>query len=229
MSIPKNPETLVIKNQFYPQGLREIDVWNYYQKIKPTFFREVLGKNLTIYFAVELNKIVVMRRAKTPTGFLRIHWSNYDEVISGRTISIHSNFGKTSDFGIIDIDIADFDLSRRATLNVYNYLIRKCNFIDSALIKYTGKESFHIICNLKRTMYIDNIRILIRKFLQESELSKIYTVESKRFPKIPNLDLSSNKYLGGYITLNSLSTIGLRSIVVPDNKILRFRKEDAKI
>ena len=254
MSIPKNPETIVIRNEFYPRGLREIDIYNYYQKVKHPILKEVIGKNLTFYFSVDLNKIVVMRKANTPTGYLRLSYSNYDELITGRTISIHSNFNKTTDFGIVDIDIEDFNLAKRTTLNVHNYILRNCDFVESVQIKFTGKESFHLICNLKRTMYIDNFRLIMKKSLEESkgveenlvgsgkdikieldeiieksELSKTYTIGSKRIKGIPNLDLSSNKYLGGYITNNSLSVIGLRSMIIPLNEFAKFKKEHAKI
>jgi hypothetical protein len=229
MSIPNNPETLVIQNSFYPDGLREIDIYDYYQKAKVKILRDVIGKNLTFYFATSLNNIVVMRRAKTPTGYLRLNYSNYDEVITGRTISIHSNFGRTSDFGIVDIDIDDFDLAKRTTYKVYNYLIKNCKFVEDIQIKYSGKESFHLICNLKRTMYVDNFRLVMRKFLVESNLNNEYTIERKRIKGIPNLDLSSNKYLGGYITLNSLSVIGLKSMLVSEHEVMKFKKEFAKI
>ena len=53
--IPQNPETLVLKNEFYPNGLREIDIWKYYQKERTNILRETLGKTLMIFFAVDLN------------------------------------------------------------------------------------------------------------------------------------------------------------------------------
>ena len=140
MSIPKNPGILVIQNKYYPRGLNEGDIYNYYQSVKHPIVKEVLGKNLTFYFAVDLNQIVVMRKAKTPTGFLRLNYSNYDEVITGRTISIHSNFNRTTDFGIVDIDIEDFDLAKRTTIYVYDFLIKNCDFVESVQIKFTGSK-----------------------------------------------------------------------------------------
>jgi hypothetical protein len=69
----------------------------------------------------------------------------------------------------------------------------------------------------------------MRKFLLESELSQRYSIERKRTKGIVNLDLSSNKYLGGYITLGSLSILGLKAMEVKIEEIVKFRKEDAKI
>jgi hypothetical protein len=229
MSKPQNPDTLVIQNQFYPNGLNEGQIYNYYQKNKQKLLREVIGKNLTFYFATELNKIVVMRKAKTPTGFLRLNYENYDEIITGRTISIHSNFNRDSDFGIIDIDIDDFKLAKKAVLEVYDLIETKCPFVNNVKIKYTGKESFHLLCYTRRIMDVDTFRLRMKKFLLESELNRNYTIEKKRIKGVVNLDLSSNKYLGGFITLGSLSVIGLQCIELKKEDVMKFRKEKAKI
>lgn len=229
MTIPKNPETIVIKNQFYSEGLTEGEVYEYYQKMKSKILNEVIGKNLTFFFATDVNKIVVMRKAKTTTGFLRLNYSNYDSLISGRTISIHSNFGRTSDFGIVDIDIDDFNLAKKATLDAYRIIGTECPFIDNIKIRYTGKDSFHLLCYTKREMDINSFRNRMRDFLINSELSGRYTIERKRIKGIVNLDLSSNKYLGSYITLHSLSILGLKSINLDFKEVLRFRKEKAII
>lgn len=229
MSIPKNPETIVIENKFYPKGITEGQIYDYYQKVKTKLLSEVIGKNLTFYFAVDKNKIVVMRKAKTPTGFLRLNYTNYDTLISGRTISIHSNFGRTTDFGIIDIDIDNFELAKRSVINVYSEIKNNCPFITDVKIKYTGKESFHLLCYTKRRMPIDSFRFKMREFLLNSDLSRRYTIERKRISGIPNLDLSSNKYLGGYISLYSLSVWGLKSVIVDIKDIYGFKQRNAKI
>jgi len=39
MSYPQNPETIIIKNVFYPKGLKEIDVFNYYIQHKNLIMR----------------------------------------------------------------------------------------------------------------------------------------------------------------------------------------------
>ena len=62
----------------------------------------------------------------------------------------------------------------------------------------------------------------MRKFLQESELSKVYTIEGKRRAGIPNLDMAPNKFKGNYITLNSLSIWGLRCVEVPYGTLMSF-------
>ena len=72
-----------------------------------------------------------------------------------------------------------------------------------------------------------------QKFLIEDEDAQLfknhYTVLNKRIKGVPNLDLSSNKYLGGYITLCSLSVLGLKAMDIGIRDIFKFRKEKAKI
>lgn len=88
MSVPQHPDVIIVKNQYYPKGLREIDIWNYYQKVKPSLMREIMGRELIIFFATDTNKVIVIRNIKE--SLIRITPSTYDTIISGRTLSIHS-------------------------------------------------------------------------------------------------------------------------------------------
>lgn len=230
MSYPKHPEAVLVKNEFYPDGLKEIHVWNYYQSVKDKLIVEVSGRDLMIFVAIDVNKTTVLRKGKT-TRFVRLNRSNFDDTFHPRMLSIHSTMHNTEEFGIIDIDGDDFDANKLATIETFDYVTSKFMFVDSAFIKFTGKNSFHIVCNLKRPTYIDSIRIMFRNYLEKSALSKNYYIDEMRRSNktVPNLDLSSNKWRGGFITLHSLSTIGLRSMKVDPRKVRAFRKEDAII
>lgn len=227
MGYPKNPESIVIRNEFYPKGLKEIDIWNYYQKVKLPLLREVLGRDLMTIIMIDVNKPIIKRAGKT-TKFIRLNRSNYDEVITGRTITIYSTMKRLEDIGIIDIDSDDFVKARIATAEVYSF-IRNTPMIKDLDIKFTGKTSFHILCKFKTKMNIDNIRMYFRKILSESDLIKKYSLEHKRIKGIPNLDLSPNKYRGAFITLHSLSSIGLKCVNVRENELLRFNPRSAII
>ena len=85
------------------------------------------------------------------------------------------------------------------------------------------------MCEFGRKMKIDAIRYLLEKFLRQSDLAKVYTIESKRRPGIPNLDLAPNKYRGNYITYNSLSILGLKCIEVSYNSLMSFNPSNARI
>jgi len=231
MSFPKNPNTIVIRNNFYKNGIREIDIWNYYQKVKPLILKETMNRDIMFQIMVGVNKSIIRRKGKGGK-FVRLTPKTYDEIITGRTVGIHSAMGSYEKFGIIDIDISPgdgFAWAKKAALDTYNFIMDKVPIVSSAYIKFTGKTSFHIVCEFGRKMKIDSIRFLLEKFLRQSDLAKIYTIEAKRRPGVPNLDLSPNKYRGNYITLHSLSILGLRCMEVPYNSLMRFDPNKARI
>ena len=96
-------------------------------------------------------------------------------------------------------------------------------------IRFSGKNSFHVICGFGSERNIDSIRLGLENHLKSIGLNKDYTIGYKRTRGIPNLDLSPNKLRGGFITLHSLSTIGLKCMEVDPGRIIRFRKELARI
>ena len=230
MSYPANPETIVIKNKFYPKGLREIDIWNYYQKQKINILRNTINRDIMFFIMVDVNKPIVRRKGNNE--FIRLKPNNYDTLITGRTVSLHAGMGPYEEFGIIDIDIDPtdgFKWAKEVTYRVYDFVMEKMPIVRSASIRYTGKHSFHIKCDFGRKMKIDVIRFLLAKFLRESELAKVYTVEGKRRPGIPNLDMAPNKLRGNYITLDSLSIWGLRCMEVPYSSLMSFDPRKAMI
>lgn len=229
MAYPENPETIIVKNTFYPKGLREIDIWNYYQKVRSKILKEVVGRDLMFFIAVDLNKTIIKRK-DTNAGFIQLTNSNYDTIITGRTISIHSGMKRKEDFGIIDVDVGNdgFRWAKTTTSDVYNTIIN-IPIIREAEIRYTGKTGFHIVCYFNKTMDVDTIRFLLRKFLKESDLSKRYTISGKRRPGVPNLDLGRNAFRSNFITLHSLSVVGLQCMEVPNRRIIAFQQNQARI
>lgn len=230
MGYPKNPETIVIKNKFYPKGITELMIWNYYQKVKGSLLKEVSNRDLMFFIMVDTNKPIIKRKIKN--NYIRLTQANYDTMITGRTVSIHSSMGGYENFGIIDIDIDPSDgfaWARKVTADVYEFVMDKMGITRSAQIRFTGKHSFHIVCDFGRKMKIDSIRFLLRRFLQQSDLVKVYTVEGKRKPGIPNLDMAPNKFRGNFITLHSLSIWGLKCEEVPYNRLSSFNPMRARI
>jgi len=230
MPAPKHPESILVQSQFYPDGLKEIDCWNYYESVKDKLIPEISGRDLMIFVAIDTNKTTVLRKGKL-TNFVRLNRSNWDDIFHARMLSIHSTMHNTEEIGIIDIDGDDFKKNKQATTDAYEFVTSKLVFIDSAFIKFTGKNSFHIVCNLKRPTYIDSVKIMLKNYLERSDLNRNYFIDEmrRRDKTVPNLDLSSNKWRGGYIILHSLSTIGLRCMKVAPEKVHSFRKEDAII
>ena len=227
MSHPKNPHTIVIKNEYYPRGLREIDIWNYYQKVKIPLLKETLGKNIMVFFAVDENKFIVIRKNKSE-GLVRLNMTDYDDVVSGRSVSFHNVMNKYSSYGIIDIDTDDFKKAKDLAVEIYQLFYNQ-KFVHDVKIIYTGKDSFHIRVYFNNDYKIDYIKDRLLSVLNEAKLRNEYTIKARRQQNIPNLDLQRNVYNAGYIAINSLSVDGLRCIEIEPKKIRWFKKDGAKI
>jgi len=231
MGYPQNPETIVLKNEYYPKGLREIDIWNYYIKNKRFLLDETKGHDLMFYILVRENTPVIRRRT-ADKAYIRLDNKNYEELITGRTLSIHKAMGLYENFGIIDIDIDPSDgfaWAKKVTLETYDYVIDKIPIVRKASIRYTGKTSFHITCDFGRNLKIESIQFLLEKFFKESPLSKAYTIGGRRKAGVPNLDLNRNVFRANHIALHSLSTIGLKCMEVPYRDVIKFDKHRAVI
>lgn len=229
MPYPKNPNTIVIKNKFFKSGLKEIDIWNYYQKVKVDLIKEFFNRDLMVFIMTELNKPIIRRRMKNGKN-IRINSKNYDEMMSGRSVSFHSTMKNIEDFGIIDIDIDprdQFSLAQKTTAEVYNY-VNNIPMISNATIRFTGKTSFHILCKFYRKNKIENIKFLLKDYLMDSYLSKKYSIGGRRKRGLPNLDLSLNKQRGNFITLHSLSIFGLRCMEINYKNLATFNPYKAK-
>jgi len=229
MSYPENPDTIILKNKFYPRGLKEIDIWNYYQKNKSIILREVNGKDLMLSIMIDINKPIIRRKGKSGS-IIKLTNSNYDKVITGRTITIYSTMKRYESFGIVDIDTDNWKEARSATIDIYEELLRApFIFKDTIQIRFTGKTSFHIYCEFKRKTKIDSIRLLFSSYLKSKDLENKYIIGGTRKKGLVNIDLSPNKYRGAYITNRSLSIIGLRCMEVDVGDVLKFDPYKSKI
>lgn len=166
MGYPENPETIILRNEYYRNGLKEIDVWNYYQSVKRELLNETKSRDVMLGIMVDVNKPVLRRKGKGQ-DWIRLTPQNYDQVITGRTLTVYSSMGNYEDIGILDIDVTNYDgfkWARKATNDVYEFVMDKMPIVRSAQIRFTGKTSFHIICNFNRKMKIDSIRFYLKGF-----------------------------------------------------------------
>ena len=230
MSYPENPDTIILKNKIYSRGLREIDVWNYYQSVKPKLLAVTKNQDLMFVLMTDLNKPVIRRKLGSRT--IRLTPQNYDQIITGRTLSIHTAMSSVSTFGIVDIDVDERDglsWAKKATKDTYDFIMDKVPVVKKAQIRFTGKSSFHIICDFERRMKVDTMRFLLQKFLSDSELTRIYAVGGKRRSGVPNLDLGRNCLRCNHVTLHALSIWGMKCMEVPYMRLDVFNPREAKI
>ncbi len=218
---PKHPNQIIIKNKFYPNGLTELDLWNHYQKYKTSILEQVKNRDIMIFIKID-DSILIKRKGKT-TNFIRLNNNNYDDIITGRVISIHSAMKRYENIAVIDIDTDNFDKAKEAVIDCYNVL-NKFPIITDKRIRFTGKTSFHIFCTLSKKINIDSIRFLLKKIFINSIISQKYSIEKSRSSNV-NIDLFRNTFRGNHIVLNSLSIIGLKCTEIPLNYINNFKRE----
>lgn len=227
MPYPKNPNSIILKNKFYPIGLTQLEVWQYYKDNKHQILEQTKNRNSMIFILLENGDLVV--RKKWNHSPINLTSSNYDDIISGRSISVHSLINQMDDIVIVDIDGDDFNKVKQATYDTYIILTTKISFTKSCKIRYTGKTGFHIVCELKRKMNSAVMRVVLHKILLNTNLTEKYTIKSKRSAGTPNIDLFSNKEGGGFITLGALSEIGLKCIEVDLGELKNFNEKKARI
>jgi len=227
MGVPKNPDTIIVKNKIHPQGLTEGMVWNYYSKHKGIILNKTQGRYIMLAIMVELNKPVLKRKG-TGSKFIQLTNSNYENIINGRTLTIYSTIKAFEDFCIIDIDTPDWKKSKHITQFIYHQMM-KSNFITTIKILYTGKNSFHLHCKVRNKQPINRIKTITETYLKQNQDHTLYTIQQKMTPQKPNIDLSPNKFNGAFITEGSLSLWGLKCMEVPLKQLKTFERWKAKI
>lgn len=207
MPKPTNEKTIVLKNKFYPKGLAEIDIWNYYQDVKTKLINEISNRDIMLYIFTDINKFIIKR--KVSSGNLKLNLSNFDDVITGRTVSVHTSLNRFEDLIILDIDTDNFNLAKIATLELYEYFIDNFPIVRKIEIVYTGKTSFHLRLLFKRQFNIESLNLLVSRFISNSPFSKKYLINKKRNKNMVNIDLGRNCFKCNHITPYSLSEFGL--------------------
>jgi len=225
MSYPQNPDQIILKNSFYSHGLREIDIWNHYKQYKNSILSQAQNRDLMMFISAD--KILVKRKGKN-TQFIRLNSGNYDTIITGRTLSIHATMRRTENIAVVDIDTDNLNMAKEAVKDCYN-ILKGFPVILNQHIRFTGKSSFHIFCQLSRKMNIDSIRLMLTKMFKNSTVGDKYTISKSRTGRTPNIDLFRNSFRGGFILLDSLSTIGLKCTEVKLNDLNSFEKVKVKI
>ena len=101
MSYPEHPDTILFKNQYYPNGLQEIDVWNYYDKHKKEIIHEIDNKPVILFLKTNDNYIV---KRKDDNQIFTLDKINYHRLTTGRTVAVSIEVGKSSDYICLDVD-----------------------------------------------------------------------------------------------------------------------------
>ena len=199
---------LILKNEYYPNGLNELDIYNYYQHNKELILRGAFQKRLFLFLFTKLNEYIVIRKLKDQ--YIRLNTDNYNSIFNGRVVSASIESEDDTNHIIIDIDV-DKNVNERTKKSFANevsiFLANKYknNEIESIKI-FSSANSYHVhaFLNYKtnREELKDDIIDSLDKYLPD------YRVNKKGKTNIPNLDLTPMNNRNGYPIPFSLNLNG---------------------
>ena len=100
---PSHPLEIVIKNKYYPRGLTELQIYNYYLSVKNKILEWIGDRRISFLLRLNPNKTILIRNQKGKPIYLNN--GNYDDLITGRTNVIYVTQDALTDEFVIDIDI----------------------------------------------------------------------------------------------------------------------------
>ena len=225
MSFPnKNPNSIVLRNEYYKSGLKELAIWNHYQKNKILILENVKNNPIIIFFATEVNKSIVIRNSKGKKIIL--NFANYDRIISGRTISIAVETEK-----ILDEYIIDVDYPTNITENYKKQFLTKVLDFFKTLSEvkmfrvFLTSSGYHVHGQLDKKINYKIALNVLRKKLNFYFSKDDCTIDTKSSEKSKiNLDLSPINR-GAFTVPFALNRNGLICLDVTNNYLIFDRRQ----
>lgn len=199
---PAHPANVVFKNKFYPNGLTELQIYQYYLSNKKKLLSWIGDRSVAFLLRLEQDKTVLIRNQKGKPIYL--NESNFDDLITGRTNVIYVTHPESTDYWVVDIDVGpNLNISHaKKALQIAMHEIHPDAIEKQGSTGYeailTSPRGIHLIGYLQTQSNIDLLRAGL-----ESELNRIvsivnqkstikFTVNVKgRHPSKINFDLSS--------------------------------------
>lgn len=202
---PTNPDQVVIKNEFYPFGLTESDIYSYYMSEKGRILKEAAGRPIAFFLRID-NQIVVKRNHDGKQIVLTD--KNYDDLITGRTNGIYVEHVSPTNYFVIDVDAAT-GVSYREVIKASDLAMQLLSDIGVKDWQrlFTSPRGLHLIGVLPKKYKMDLLRT---KLIQLLSKQKEFLVNVKgRVPKTINYDLSPNYNRSIHMLRYSLTKEGL--------------------
>lgn len=234
-SYPKHPNTIIIpKNSFYPNGLREIDIYNHWIEHKSEVLSQLLNRN---YMEVRKTTkgFVYLRRGKDFKP-LRLTPDNFEDAITGRTVELHGEFKERDYLAYIDID-PHFSSLQKNLLHAKRYallilkLLKHSPFsLERVEVAFSGNKGFHIFLYHTKQYPIDDLRRGYREFLERSFKDDPVATTSVAKADQVRLDTTLIKRRGTFKCVYSLDRrTGLCSLPLKPSQIRSFSLSQAKV
>ena len=231
---PSHPKNIVIpRNEYYPKGLTEEDVWNYYNSVRNKILPYLKGQ--PVMLVLNADGEVYKRHDKDPESFIDINTEKeFDRFNNGRVLEFHKVLEDTSNYGFVDVDPREdvpFDKVKEVTGMLYD-LLSSLPEVEEVDLIYSGGRGFHLYPKYRSYKDVDGLRRELRDILEafansvDANLTTHRTTSSDQI----RLDVSTLKSTGSLRAVYSLNgRTGLRCIPVSRRDLDDFEKEDAKI
>lgn len=222
---------VIVRNKYYPEGLREQSILKHYQQFKKEILSETFKKPVILLIATNVNEYAVKRNYEN--GLIYLDHDNYDKLIHGRTISMFSEIGSPTNVYCVDID-PGYNVPEEETkvavgdvLEVFNKLYEH-GWLKHKGIRITStSRGYHVYGFMKRRDSQDNNLEHIRKELEP--LKKKYLIDTRRkYETEIVLDLSPMKRRGSHVVPYALNRNGLMCMDVTKT-FDKFKRQDAII
>jgi hypothetical protein len=203
---PEKPDTVVFRNKYYPQGLTEGMIYNYYMKMKPQILSWIKNRQVMFFIRIDQNQVVVKRKMNGSDIILTS--SNYEQLINGRLNQIHVEHPNNTNYFVVDIDAGN-EVSYR---NLYKASVDLEKLTDPmGVVKweklFSGPRGIHAIGYLKGRRSLSVIREELVDLLNTQD-KYLVNVKGRR-PGTINFDMTPNYKRGSHIARFSLTKDGL--------------------
>ena len=223
---PSHPDTILIKNEFYPNGLTERMVHNHYIKNEKKILEELDFRPVILFISTKPNELIVKRNLGNNPIIL--DHTNFLEVVHGRVLSLSVERGETARYFCVDIDSGPTPNEAKLKKAVEDVLKSSISVPSSKYKIISTSSGYHIYFYLKRPLPIRTAHQLLKTALI-MEFSDKYIVDGK----VPTgdeikLDTTPTRYRGSHVVPNALCRNGLIAMDVTKT-IKVFNRRDAII
>ena len=204
MPSPSDSKKIVLVNSLYPDGLTTGMVYEYYQENKERILKEIDNRPIITFMGFESYIPLVVRR-NIKGELIRLNSSNYDDVISGYTISLSSETPDPTDYVVIDVDPKSGTTDKYMEVHVLNPIINILGkmHLGHAIHKFrvtTSAKGFHLYVDLAKVVDINFAREMIIEELSRIKPFFPFDINDKNGSMPVNLDLSP-MYKRGSVTV----------------------------
>jgi len=155
---PEHPDTVLIKNEFYPYGLSEHMVWKHVENHKKDFLKQLDGRKVLLIIKTDGGP--VLRRKDGDREYEIKSKGDIEELNSGRVMEFHIVAGKETDVAWVDLDPKD-DFDFDEALEIARELVPVLSDVTGSkdvVLKYSGGRGFHLINWLNSSVGVDDLR-----------------------------------------------------------------------